>query len=452
MLAVTIGVILAMIVMNGVFAGYEIALATISTGRLDLLARDGRRGAAAALRMKNNIEASLAVVQVGITLAGMLAAAVGGAGAADSIEPYLTRLGLGPVATQILTLAIVVAPLTAVTIVFGELVPKVFSLRNPERVVLLLSPAMEWFALAVWPAVWLFENSTSWIMSIWRRGGERDTASAESTLQELRAAAALARTRRLIGTREENIIVGASSLADTPVREAMLPVEHISLLNLDDRLDVSLIKAHNDMHTRFPVTSSPGDPQGIQGYVNFKDIVACLRMSPERPNLRGVLRPLPSFDPETSLSHCLESLIQMHTHIALIRDEDDKVLGLVTLEDVLEEVVGDIRDEFDRLPSYVTASGAAWVVGGGTTLETLKHATRISLARGEAEDEGATPLHAWMEQRLGRRVQGGDVIRERGTRILARKARRGMLLEALVGPIGATDVSLAMSRSGERPG
>jgi hypothetical protein len=75
-------------------------------------------------------------------------------------------------------------------------------------------------------------------------------------------------------------------------------------------------------------------------------------------------------------------------------------------------------------------------VGGGTTLETLKHATRISLTRGEAEDEGATPLHAWMEQRLGRRVQGGDVVRERGIRILARKARRGMLLEALVGPIG----------------
>jgi len=451
MLAVTIGVIVAMIAMNGVFAGYEIALATISTGRLDLLARDGRRGAAAALRMKNNIEASLAVVQVGITLAGMLAAAVGGAGAEESVEPYIARLGLGSVATQILTLALVVAPLTAVTIVFGELVPKVFSLRNPERVCLLLSPAIEWFALAVRPAVWLFENTTNWIMSIWRRGGERDTASAESTLQELRAAAALARTRRLIGTREENIIVGASSLADTPVREAMLPAEHISMLNLDDRLDVSLIKAHNDMHTRFPVTASPGNPQGIKGYVNFKDIVACLRMSPERPNLQGVLRPLPSFDSETSLSLCLESFIQMHTHIALIRDKAGQVLGLITLEDVLEEFVGDIRDEFDRLPSYVTASGAAWVAGGGTTLETLKQAANISLEHDEAEDEGSTTLHAWMEQRLGRRVQGGDVVRLKGTRILARKVRRGMLLEALVGPIGTPDLSLAMPQRGDRP-
>jgi putative hemolysin len=438
MLAVTIGVIAAMIVMNGVFAGYEIALATISAGRLDVLARDGRRGAAAALRMKNNIEASLAVVQVGITLAGMLAAAVGGAGAEESIEPYLARLGLGSITTQILSLAIVVAPLTAITIVFGELVPKVFSLRNPERVVLLLSPAMEWFSLAVWPAVWLFENSTGWIMSIWRRDSERDTASAESTLQELRAAAALARTHRLIGRREENIIVGASSLADTPVREAMLPAEHISMLNLGDRLDDSLIKAHHDMHTRFPVTASPGDPQGIQGYVNFKDIVACLRMSPERPNLHGVLRPLPSFDSETSLSQCLESFIQMHTHIALVRDKSGKVLGLVTLEDVLEEFIGDIRDEFDRLPSYVTGSGAAWVVGGGTTLQALKHASNIALEHDEAEDEGSTTLHAWMEQRLGRRVQGGDVIRLRGTRILARKVRRGMLLEALVGPIGGS--------------
>ena len=434
MLLVTIGVIVAMIVMNGVFAGYEIALATISAGRLDVLARDGRRGAAAALRMKSNIEASLAVVQVGITLAGMLAAAVGGAGAGELIEPYLLRLGLGRIVTQILTLAIVVAPLTAVTIVVGELVPKVFALRNPERICLLLSPPMEWFAKIVRPAVWFFETVTRLIVSIWHRRTD-DEGGSEATLQEIRSAAALARTRRLIGTREENIIVGASALADTPVREAMLPAEHISMLNLDDPLDVSLVAAHNDMHTRFPVTTKPGDPQGIVGYVNFKDIVACLRMSPERPNLHGVLRTLPNFNATMSLAQCLESLIQNHTHIALVRDEAGNVRGLVTLEDVLEEFIGDIRDEYDRLPSYVTASGNAWIVGGGTTLQTLADASQLTLPGFEKDPN--TPIHAWMEERLGRRVQGGDVIRERGIRILARKVRRGLLLEALVGPIGA---------------
>nr|MDQ3331015.1 hemolysin family protein [Planctomycetota bacterium] len=369
MIGLTLLVMVLMIALNAVFAGFEIALASVSAGRLDLLAREGKRGAAAAFRMKGNMEASLAVVQLGITLVGVIAAATGGAGAEESIEPSLERFGFGETTTQILAIALVVVPLTFVTIVFGELVPKVFSIRNREWVCMTLAPVLEWFALAVWPAVWLLEHATNLIMSLGRRTDAAEKAASEaSMLQELRAAASTARTSRLIGAREEGIIVGAAELADTPVSEAMLPAEHISLLNLDDSLGVSLVAAHNDMHTRFPVTETPGDPQRIVGYVNFKDIVACLRMSPDRPNLRGVVRPLPSFETATSLSQCLESLIQKHTHIALVKDASGSVVGMITLEDILEEFIGDIRDEYDRLPSYVTASGAAWIVGGGTTL------------------------------------------------------------------------------------
>lgn len=433
MVGLTLLVILLMLIFNGIFAGYEIALASVSAGRLERLAGEGRRGAAAAFRMKGHIEASLAVVQVGITLAGMIAAAVGGAGAEESVEPHLLRLGLGATAAQAAAIALVVAPLTAVTIVFGELVPKVFSLRHKEWVCLLLSPAMEWFGLAVWPAVWLFERATNLIMSLGSRATAAEVAaSEESTLQEIRTAANVARTSRLIGRREENIIVGASELSETPVREAMLPAEHISMLNVDDPLGVSLVAAHNDMHTRFPVTERPNDPQAIVGYVNFKDIVACMRTAPERPNLHGVLRPLPSFREDLPLSRCLDSMIQAHTHIALVRDPAERVTGMITLEDILEEFIGDIRDEFDRLPTYVTASGAAWVVGGGTSLRALYSATRITLAG--TESDGSASLHQWFEQRIGRQTRGGDVIREGGLRILARKVRRGRLLEALIGP------------------
>ncbi len=426
-------VIALMIVLNGVFAGYEIALASISSGRLDILAREGRRGAAAALRMKNNIEASLAVVQMGITLAGAVAAAVGGAGAADSVQPYLASLQLGPTLTQTLAIALVVLPLTAVTIVFGELVPKVFSLRHKDWVCLTLSPVIEWFGYAVWPAVWLFENATQLIMSLGRRSGaEEQVAADEAKLQELRAAAAVARTSRLIGARVENIIVGASELPETAVHEAMLPAEHISMLYVDEPLAESLVTAHHDMHTRFPVTEVPGDPQRIIGYVNFKDIVACLRMSPDLPNVRGILRPLPSFDAELPLAQVMESLIQSHTHIALIREKDGRVVGLITLEDILEEFVGEIHDEYDRLPTYVTPSGVAWIAGGGTSLRALHAASRVTLPG--IDEHGNQSLHTWIENRLGRRVRGGDVIREGGYRVLARKVRRGLLLEALIGP------------------
>lgn len=438
MWGLTLLVMLVMVALNGLFAGFEIALASVSAGRLDILAREGKRGAAAALRMKNNMEASLAVVQLGITLAGVIAAAVGGAGAEESVEPLVRplveRVGLGDTATQALSITLVVVPLTAVTIVFGELVPKVFSIRHKEWVTLTLAPPLEWFALAVWPAVWLFENSTNLIMSLGRKktAAEEQEAAEEAMLQEIRAAANVARTSRMIGAREESIIMGAAELADTLVREVMLPAEHISMLNLYDPIGDSLLAAHNDMHTRFPVTERPGDVQRIVGYANFKDIVACMRMAPDMPNVRGILRPLPSVEADMPLSQCLDRLIQGHTHIALVREKDGKIVGLVTLEDILEELVGDIRDEYDRLPTYVTPTGASWVVGGGTSLRAMHAATRVAVP--ETEISGDMPLHAWMEARLGRRVRGGDVVREGDMRVLARKVRRGMLLEALVGP------------------
>jgi putative hemolysin len=334
-------VVAAMIAMNAVFAGYEIALASVNVGRLDALAKEHRRGAAAALRMKQNMEASLAVVQLGITLVGAVAAATGGAGAAASIEPYLRDWGFSRGVSQFAAIATIVIPLTVVTIIFGELVPKVFSLRNTEWVCLKLSPPMEWFAYSVWPAVWFFETSVTWIM-LWSERRWKPPAGAgskEIALQELRGQAALARMSRLIGHREEGIIVGASRLSTTPLRNIMLPAEHIGMLAADQTLSEALIAAHQDMHTRFPVTEKPGDPQQIIGYVNFKDIVAALRISPRNPSVRSILRRLRSFDADISVADCLEQLMREHNHIGLIRESDGRVVGMITLEDVVEELV-----------------------------------------------------------------------------------------------------------------
>lgn len=157
-------VVAVMVAFNSVFAAYEIALASVTVARLDGLVKQRRRGAAAGLRMKQNMEASLAVVQLGITVVGAVAAATGGAGAEESIEPILNGWGVSASVSQILAIAIVVAPLTVVTIVLGELVPKVFALHNKEWVCLKLSPPLEWFSYSVWPAVWFLENTVTWIM------------------------------------------------------------------------------------------------------------------------------------------------------------------------------------------------------------------------------------------------------------------------------------------------
>jgi len=427
-------VVVAMIAVNSVFAGYEIALASVGVGRLRQLAHENRRGAGMALYMKENVEASLAVVQLGITLVGVIAAAVGGAGAEESVAPFVeARLGVSEGTADILALALVVVPLTIFTILFGELIPKVFALRNAEWVSLGLSPAMRGFSFSVWPAVRLLESIVTGIMA-W---GERKDARGEgpraetAELQELRASAAVARASRLIGHREERIIVGAAALRTRPVREIMLAAEHVSTLAASASLADALIAAHLDMHTRFPVVERAGDVQTALGYVNVKDIIATMHLSPGEPSLRAIVRALPSFDVDRPIADCLEQLIHEHTHIALIRDAAGQVVGMISLEDIMEGLVGEIEDEYDRLPAHVVASGASWVAGGGVTLDRLMAAAGIDLSV-DAPAAGAQTLSAWVEGHLGREAHGGDVVARSSVRVLVRKVRRKRVQEAQI--------------------
>lgn len=436
MWGVELVVMAAMIAFNSVFAAFEIALASVGLGRLHVLAGEGRAGARAAAYMKDNMEGSLAGVQLGITLVGAVAAATGGAGAEEQLAPSVQAwLGVSPGLAEVLAIAAVVAPLTVLTIIFGELVPKVFALRNKEWVCLKLSPPMKWFVSAVWPVVWLLEAAVTGLMALAERrlrgrvAGMGPTEGAE--LQELRAVAALARTSRLIGPQEEKIIVGAAGLTARPIREVMLPADAMSMLVADQSVADALIAAHLDMHTRFPVTERAGDPQAVVGYVNFKDIVAHMRLVPDSPAVRKVTRAIPSFPAETPVSACLERLVRDHVHIALVRGADGRVAGMVTLEDIIEELVGEIEDEYDHLPAHAIVSGRAWVVGGGIAPDRLREATGVELP--DAGSGGPVRhLSEWVGRRVGRPLRGGEVIEADGVRVVVRKVRRQKVLEAQI--------------------
>lgn len=429
-----LAIMATMICINSVFAGYEIALASVSLARLQRLADDHRVGAKVAVYMKQNMEASLAVVQLGITLVGAIAAAVGGAGAEENLAPAIAdMLNVSDATADILSIAIIVAPLTVVTIIIGELIPKVYALRNAERVGLALSPFMRWFSLSVWPAVWMFETIVLRVMS-W---GERHMTYDASTkpemgeLQDLRATAALARASRLIGQREEMIIVGAMELQTRSIKNIMLPAEHMSMLDANASLSDNLIAAHLDMHTRFPVVEVNGDSQTVVGYVNFKDIVSSMRLNPQSATFRSIVRPIRSFRDEQPIALCLEQMMREHLHIAMVRDIADKVIGMITLEDIMEELVGEIEDEYDRLPSHLIGAGDSWVAGGGVLLERLKSATGIDL-HADSPMDGATTLSRWVIGHLGRPVVGGDIVNRGATRVLVRKVRRNQVQEAQV--------------------
>lgn len=423
-------VVAAMILVNAVFAAYEIALASVSVARLQSLAKHHRRGAVAALAMKEGIEQSLAVVQLGITLVGLIAGATGGASATDDIAPYLRTWGMSGATANLLAIGLVVAPLTALTIIVGELMPKLFALRNKEWVCLTLSPLMKFFALSVWPVVWFLEFAASGLMDLsevlWRPAPHADSRSEAAELQELRALASMARTSRLIGAREENIILGAARLASRPLREILLPAEHIHMLAVTDSLADSLLAAHLDLHTRFPVSERKDDPQSIVGYVTFKDIVAALKVSPQEPSIRGVLRAIPNLQADLSISAALEFLLKERTHIGLVRDPAGVVLGMITLEDIVEELVGDIQDEHDLLPVHVVRTGSGWIVGGGATLAQIKTVTQIDLG----DTDPAQTLSVWIIRRLNAIPRGGEIVRQGTVRLLVRKVRRERVLEA----------------------
>lgn len=419
-------VMLLMIGLNSVFAAYEISLASIGAGRLHALVRERQRGADAAARMKENIEGSLAVVQLGITLVGVIAAATGGAGAEESVEPILLGFGVPESLSQLLAIAIVVVPLTIITIVFGELVPKVFALRNKEWVCLTLSPLMEWFAISVKPAVWFLESTVSWIIKL--GGRSNDDIDDAGVIQELHGAAAFARISRLIGQREEGIIMSASRLSSTPVKKIALPAEHIDMLVADQTLADALLAAHQNMHTRYPVTEEAGNAQRIIGYVNFKDIIANMRFAPHSSSFRKLIRSLGSFDSEAPVSDCLERLIRDRSHIALVRDRSGMTVGMITLEDIIEELVGEIHDEYDRIPSHLIQAGDGWIAGGFVSLAQLRETAGIDLP--PIGDKPLYTLNDWVVESLGRPPRGGDIIRADGCEILVRKTRNVMVQEA----------------------
>src|SRR3989338_2049626 len=427
-------IILVMIAVNAVFAAYEMSLASISRTKLTALVNMKLKGALEASYMKDRMEVSLAVVQVGITLVGAIAAAVGGAGMEKHFAPALAAgLGISRGGADILALIFLILPLSALTIIFAELIPKTYAIHHQAFVCLALSPFMKVLAGITYPVVAVFEGIVKKTIDFINQKYQRKNRPEETTcLHELNAAVAIARTSRLLGAREEKIVLAAAQLSVRPIRESMIPINDVSTIALETSLTQALVHAHNDMHTRFPVCAVENDPQTIQGYINFKDIMAGLKLNPADPSIRGIIRPIKTFESPTPIAQVLEQMMQEKLHIALVSSKEGKVIGMVALEDIIEEMVGEIEDEFDRLPSYIHPYGGGWIVGGGAAMAVLAQTA------GEASlplpaDERSLKLADWFARKTGKKIPlGGESINAGQVLIMVRKLRRKKLGEAII--------------------
>jgi putative hemolysin len=196
-------------------------------------------------------------------------------------------------------------------------------------------------------------------------------------------------------------------MSQRKVTDIMWGLSDIAMLPASDTLTEALIKVHLDMHTRFPVYEKEGDPQSIIGYLNFKDIVNAIKLNPQNPSVRGITRPIKKLPSDTTLSEALSGMMREKAHIALVISKQWEVLGMLTLEDIIEDLVGEIEDEFDRLPTHVHPCGTGWIVGGGRPHDLDR---RHDGSPGPPNGPSGKPpvLAEWLHQRLGRESRGRD--------------------------------------------
>lgn len=426
----TILIIILMLVLNALLAAYEMALASVSRTKLSILSQEKRLGAEQALYMKDHMEGSLAVVQIGITLVGAVAAAAGGAGADEMFSPVLQEwLSIPKRLADALAVAVVVIPLSFITIVFAELTPKTFAIKNKEFVVLKFSPVMRVLYTVLSPIVVIMETMVRFFTKKSFTKTPDPKEAQKAAMADLRTAAAIASSSRLFGKAEEKIVLSSAMFCIRKIREIQVPLDQVYMLDAADSIADTFIKAHLDMHTRFPVRENPQDPQSIVGYLNFKDIFLSTKMASGSPtSARTIIRPILRLDADTIISAALEKLMKSKQHICLVT-EGNTITGILTLEDIFEEMVGEIEDEYDFFPAYIRPFGASLVASASAKMADVFQQLGVPAPQDLPANINVVQ---WAEKQLGRELGKNDKIKASGLWMDPRKFRRHKLMEVLV--------------------
>ncbi|WP_129670888.1 hemolysin family protein [Candidatus Chloroploca sp. Khr17] len=368
-MTIEITIILVLILANGIFAGTELAILGAKRGRLEQHAADGSAGAAAALRLQDDPNRFLSAVQVGITLIGILTGAFGGASIAARLSPSLSSLPVvGPYATQ-LAFGIVVVVITFFTLVFGELVPKRLALLKAEQYAMLIATPMTFIARLSSPVVSLLAFSTQLVL---RLLGLDKTLPAQVTEEDIQALVREGASGGEVTLHEQQLIESIFEFSDQQVRQIMTPRRDIVMIEAEATLGQIMPQVLEDGYSRFPIYQDT--PDQIIGIVHVRDLLMLYHREGEAALVRSVISP-PLYVAEHSLAaQLLATFRKQQRHMAIVVGEEGGVEGLVTLEDVLEEIVGNIEDEFDEPePEFIVSrEDGSWLIDGRLPTDDLK--------------------------------------------------------------------------------
>jgi putative hemolysin len=377
--------LLALVVLGGVLAGAEMALVTARRGRLEEAAAAGSARARAALQLRRNPERFLATAQIGITLVGAFAGAYGGSSLAAQLEPTLRGLGVGDSAPQ-LAFGLVVALVTYLSVVFGELVPKSLALRFADRYALAVARPMLVLGWLGRPLIWLLSASSNLVLRVF--GDRTNFVEVRLTREDLEHLVEEASTAGSIDVSTGRLVARALDFSQLRLADVMVPRRFVQAVPEDAGDDTLRAAMLGKGHRRVPVYR--GSIDHVTGYVLREDVLA--RLWDREPLDTKALRREPFFLPDSMpASRALRELQDRRLHLAIVVEEHGGTAGLITLEDLVEELVGEIFHEHDALPAQPIQREAADRVRvlGSVTLRDVWHELKLDLPeRGDARTVG----------------------------------------------------------------
>ena len=394
----------SLIIVNGFFAASEISLISLRKSRLRHLVKSGNPTALRVQKLLEEPERFLGTVQIGVTLVGTLAAAIGGVIAVVHVKPVLLSLPFAFIhkAAEPLALAFMVGLITFVTIVIGELVPKSLAIRHSEKIAFFTSAPIDFLSRILSFVLRVLAISSNMVLRFFglEQGQEPNLISEDEVKYLIREG----RKSGVFESSEEDLIHSVFRFTDTVVKEVMVPRTEIVAIETGSSLDIILRTMNEKGFSRLPVYSETID--NIIGVVYLKDILA-LHMGHRQFQLEEVLRKPYFVPPNKNVSVLLKEMREKRIHLALVGDEYGGTDGLVAMEDLIEEIVGDIRDEQEKeLREIHEVAANRYVVDGRTDIGQVNNKLGVKIPEDEFETIGGFVLGLF-----GRLPAEGDQIK-----------------------------------------
>lgn len=404
-LALQILAVVVLVLINGFFVAAEFALVKVRETQLTPLILKGHRRARIVRRVIRNLDASLSACQLGITLASIALGWIGEPVFSRLLEPLMDALDVGSEGVRTTVAAVVgMSVITFLHISAGEQAPKWLAIQRPLPTSLVVVKPLAWFHRASYPFIWLLNQASLGLLRIFgvepEEGGEHTQSE-----EELRLLLASSQKHSGASPLGREIVLNALGLRHRVARDVMRPRQEITALDTESSITECLDIAEKTRYSRFPLCEG-GDLDRTLGVVHFKDLFAMRLKARQGADLASVAWKL-IYIPETArLEKLLQLFLERKLHMAIVVDEYGGTVGLVTLENILEELVGQIQDEFDQEKPLLQKIGQeTWNVAGGLPLHQLSELIGEPLL-----SEGITTVNGWVTQRLGGFPKPGDVV------------------------------------------